>query len=57
MTSDIIQDNTGGDPAGPDECGDVFEWDGTVEPESDRTCILAYEHDDVHEDRLGRVWS
>lgn len=51
----IIQDNTGGDPAGPDMCGEAYErLDGTFD--YDYPCILEPMHDGDHEDSEGEVW-
>lgn len=51
----IVEDNTGGDPAGPDMCGEAYErLDGSFD--YDYPCILEPMHDGDHEDADGQVW-
>lgn len=56
---DIIEDNTGGEPAGPDLCGEVYvRLDGTLD--EDHPCVLVPGHGDMgdpwHEDEDGETW-
>lgn len=56
MSATIIQDNTGGDPAGPDECGALYQrHNGTWD--MDHPCVLEPGHLIEHEDDRGEVWA